>query len=320
MTARTHDLHLPAGSSGSAPYEVDVDPARAGWTYCGLRVLALDHGHRADLRTDGNELLVVPLSGGCTVVVDDVTYELRGRESVFTGVSDTLYVPPGRAVELSSADGGRFALAAASTMRGSSAERGVAYRAAGDVPVELRGAGQASRQVNNFGTPGVLDAERLIVCEVLTPAGNWSSWPPHKHDEDREGESVLEEIYYFEVAGGPVPAEPGGPDRRGVAYQRVYGHAGADIDVLAEVRHGDVVLIPHGWHGPSMAAPGYDLYYLNVMAGPGARAWNICDDPAHAWVRAGWDAQLVDSRLPLTTAPTADTAPSSDTAAKGQPT
>ena len=116
----------------------------------------------------------------------------------------------------------------------------------------------------------------------------------HKHDEASETESVLEEIYYFEVADGPV-----GP---GIAYQRVYGHPGKEIDVLAEVRSGDVVLIPFGWHGPSIAVPGYDLYYLNVMAGPGdERAWRICDDPAHGWVRDTWTDQAVDPRLPFGT-------------------
>jgi 5-deoxy-glucuronate isomerase len=125
---------------------------------------------------------------------------------------------------------------------------------------------------------------------VITPGGNWSSYPPHKHDEDRPGtESVLEEIYYFEVRGDGA-----------MAYQRVYG----STDVLAEVRTGDVVLIPHGWHGPSMAVPGYDLYYLNVMAGPGAeRAWLICDDPAHTWIRRTWEGQPVDPRLPMGQAP-----------------
>ncbi len=102
---------------------------------------------------------------------------------------------------------------------------------------------------------------------------------------------MLEEIYYFEV------------DKGGPGYQRVYTSGpGREIDVCTEVRSGDTVLIPHGWHGPSMAAPGYDLYYLNVMAGPGAeRAWLICDDPAHAWVRGTWDDQEIDPRLPLTT-------------------
>jgi 5-deoxy-glucuronate isomerase len=165
-----------------------------------------------------------------------------------------------------------------------------------EVPVELRGAGVASREVRNFGTPDVLGADSIIACEVLTPAGNWSSWPPHKHDEDRPGtESQLEEIYYFETRA--IEEAPEGA--ASVGYQRVYGTAERPIDVLAEVRTGDVVLVPHGWHGPAIAAPDADLYYLNVMAGPGERAWLICDDPAHAWVRETWPAQDVDPRLPL---------------------
>ena len=163
---------------------------------------------------------------------------------------------------------------------------------AAEVPVELRGAGQASRQVNNVCTPASFPADKMIVVEVLTPGGNWSSYPPHKHDEAGPAESELEEIYYFEVS-----ATSG---TRGVGYQRVYGRPGRPVDVLAEVRTGDVVLVPHGWHGPSMAAPGYDLYYLNVMAGPGAeRAWLITDDPAHAWVRQTWTGTPVDDRLPF---------------------
>jgi 5-deoxy-glucuronate isomerase len=110
-------------------------------------------------------------------------------------------------------------------------------------------------------------------------------------------ESELEEIYFFEVRAERGAAE-GGADP--VAYQRVYGTDDRPIDVLEEVRTGDVILIPHGWHGPAMAPPGYDLYYLNVMAGPGEdRAWLICDDPSHAWVRGTWEGQPVDPRLPL---------------------
>ena len=119
--------------------------------------------------------------------------------------------------------------------------------------------GRRAGQVNNFCAPEAFLADRLIAVEVLTPSGNWSSYPPHKHDEQSADESRLEEIYYFEVARG------------GLAYQRVYSSGpGRDIDVCAEVGTGDVVLIPYGYHGPSMAAPGYDLYYLNVMGGPGS--------------------------------------------------
>ncbi|MEU6036488.1 5-deoxy-glucuronate isomerase [Actinomadura sp. NPDC047616] len=272
-----------------SPYLTEITPETAGWTYSGLRVVALPPGGGHALDTGEEEMLVLPLAGSCTVTVDSAVFELRGRRDVFSRVTDFAYAPRDARVTITSAAGGRFALPSARCAN----RLAPRYGPAEDVPVELRGAGQASRQVNNFCTPEAFEADRLIACEVLTPGGNWSSYPPHKHDEDRPGESVLEEIYYFEVAGGPA-----GP---GMGYQRVYGTPERPIDVLEEVRTGDAVLIPHGWHGPSMAVPGYDLYYLNVMAGPGPeRAWRICDDPAHAWVRDTWPGQPLDPRLPLT--------------------
>ncbi len=287
-TTVTHDLHLRAGSTATAQCALLVTPESAGWTYSGLVVVDLEAGGSTTWPTGPAETLVMSLSGSCTVTCEGETLTVEGRRDVFTGPSDFVYVPRDSEVEIRSASGGRFALPSAVC------ERRLPFRhqSADAVPVELRGAGTASRQVNNFCTPDAFEADALIACEVLTPAGNWSSYPPHKHDEASPSESVLEEIYYFEVADGPA-----GP---GVGYQRVYGHPGKDIDVLAEVRSGDVVLIPFGWHGPSMAAPGYDLYYLNVMAGPGdERAWRICDDPAHGWVRDTWAGQDVDPRLPF---------------------
>ena len=267
---------------------LEITPESAGWGYCGLRIIELSAGQSETFATEGSEYVVLSLSGSGEVTVDGQTYALEGRPDVFAGPSDVVYAPRDAELTITSGARGRFALASSRCDN----RLAPAYLPKADVPVEMRGAGQSSRQVNNFGIPGVLDADRLIACEVLTPGGNWSSWPPHKHDEERDGETVLEEIYYFEVADGPA-----GP---GIGFQRVYGHEGADIDVTAEIRSGDAVLIPHGWHGPSIAAPGYDLYYLNVMAGPGAeRAWLICDDPAHAWVRDTWADQTVDSRLPF---------------------
>ncbi len=175
--------------------------------------------------------------------------------------------------------------------------------AATDVPVELRGTGNCSRQVQNFGTADVFEADSLMAVEVITPGGNWSSYPAHKHDENTPVESALEEIYYFEIDSGRGPdvAPAGAPaDSRGFGYHRVYGTPDRPIEVLEEVRSGDVVLVPHGYHGPSVAAPGYHMYYLNVMAGPGEeRAWKIVDDPEHAWLRGTWEHQDVDPRLPL---------------------
>jgi len=269
-------LHLTAAALADRPWRARVTPEQAGWTHCGLRILDLPPGGSLAFSTAADEVVVLPLAGSCVVECDGERFELAGRPGVFAGVS----------ARVSSEAGGHFALPAARAGR----RLAPRYGPASGVPVELRGAGSCSRRVSNFCMPGAFPADRLIACEVITPAGNWSSYPPHKHDEERPGESVLEEIYYFEIAPGPA-----GP---GFGFQRVYGTPDRPLDLLAEVRAGDVVLIPHGWHGPSMAAPGYDMYYLNVMAGPGAeRAWLACDDPAHTWVRGTWRDQPADPRL-----------------------
>jgi 5-deoxy-glucuronate isomerase len=234
--------------------------------YAKLRIV--EDADRFD--TGGDEVIVLPLSGSCTVTVDGERFELQGRESVFDAVTDFVYAPREAHVEI--AGEGRFALPAAPASRRLPAR----YGPAEDVPVELRGAGNASRQVNNFASVEAFACDTLIAVEVLTPNGNWSSYPPHRHDD-------LEEIYYYEVSGG------------GFAYQRVYD----GMDLLAEVRSGDRIDLPRGYHGPSMAAPGYDLYYLNVMAGT-VREWNFVDDPDHAWIRDSWAEQELDPRLPMT--------------------
>jgi 5-deoxy-glucuronate isomerase len=293
---------LRCGETADGPFSLVITPESAGWGFSSLRVLELPAGGSATFGTGQDEMVVLPLAGACAVECDGERFELTGRESVFSRVTDFAYVPRDAEVTVSTQRGGRFALPAARAGRRLPAR----YGPAEGVHVELRGARQASRQVNNFCTPDAFEADKLIAVEVLTPAANWSSYPPHKHDEQRDGEAQLEEVYYFEVsptgsAGSDDPT--GSDDRAGIGYQRVYTSGpGREIDVCAEVRTGDAVLIPHGWHGPSMAAPGYDLYYLNVMAGPSPdRAWLICDDPAHAWVRGTWDGQEVDPRLPLTT-------------------
>jgi 5-deoxy-glucuronate isomerase len=289
MTATTESLHLPAGTAAAGPYALEVTPESAGWGHSGLRVLDLAPDGSHTLDTGPDEIVVVPLEGGLVVECEGEEIALTGRDSVFAGPTDFAYLPVGATATLRSQGGGRFALCSARARR----RLPVRYGPAGGVPVELRGAGRCSRQVNNFATAGVFEADSVIACEVITPAGNWSSYPPHKHDETSDVETELEEIYYFEVSPGPQ-GQPG------LAYQRVYGSPERPIDVLAEVRDRDVVLIPHGWHGPAIAAPGHDLYYLNVMAGPGdERAWRIVDDPAHAWIRDTWAAEDVDPRLPL---------------------
>jgi len=283
-----HNLHLPAGTAGNVTFDVVVTPDTAGWGHSGLRVLTLPAGGAHTIDTGPDEVLVVPLAGSCRVQVGEQTHELAGRGSVFHGPSDFAYVGRRSIAAVDSDAGGRFALCSARA----GSDLPFRYGPAADVPVELRGAGQCSRQVHNFGTVGVFEAAAIIACEVITPGGNWSSYPPHKHDRTSAEESQLEEIYYFEIADGPA-----GP---GFGYHRGYGTAERPLDLLVQVGTGDVVLVPHGWHGPSIAAPGYAMYYLNVMAGPGAeRAWRIVDDPSHAWIRDTWAGQDVDARLPV---------------------
>ncbi len=301
----------PAGSSSDPDWDVRVLPGDPGWAHTGLLVATLAPGESREISTHGWEVIVVPLSGGVRVEASDAAgiehqVDLAGRASVFAGATDVAYVPRESTLRVIGTAGvdanssgqptSKVALALAVASKSPQAKpfRHVSRQ---DVPVELRGAGIASREVRNFGVPAVLDADAIIACEVITPAGNWSSYPPHKHDEDRPGiETNLEEIYYFLTQPeGSAPEEAAA-----FGYQRVYGADDREIDVLAEVRNDDVVLVPHGWHGPAMAPPGYHLYYLNVMAGPGPeRAWLICDDPAHAWVRQTWPDQQIDPRLPL---------------------
>lgn len=285
-----------AGTATGTGWDVDITDGIPGWAHTGLLIATLAAGEERVIDLGAREAIVIPLAGGVHVraeragVVDQA--ELAGRESVWAGASDAAYVPTGSILTLTGTGPARIAICLAADATAAPAPP-FRHLPASEVPVELRGAGIASRQVRNFGVPGVLDANRMIACEVITRAGNWSSWPPHKHDTERPGvESELEEIYYFQTRS----TEARGTDP--IGYQRVYGAADRPIDVLAEVRTDDVVLVPHGWHGPAVAAPDADLYYLNVMAGPGPeRAWLICDDPAHAWVRETWATQPADPRL-----------------------
>ncbi len=264
----SNDLYLAKGATTGAEYAVDIDPKRAGWTYSSLRIVELEPGGTHAFDAGDSEWIVVPLQGGCTVQTEGSEFQLLGRESVFSGVTDFAYVPRDARAQIASGAGGRFALAGAKCERRLPAR----YGPAPEVPQEQRGSGNCTRHVRNFASADAFDCDKLIAVEVITPGGNWSSYPPHKHDEHRPGEEAeLEEIYYFEIDGP-----------NGFGYQRVSPSREGGSDVLAEVRSGDAVLVPDGWHGPSIAQPGHDMYYLNVMAGPGeTREWRICFHPDH---------------------------------------
>ncbi len=279
-------------------WESIVDPTSTGLAHTGLRIAELNPGDALTLSVAGEERLVVPLAGSFTVKRaengNSTTTELTGRASVFAGRTDVLYLSC--AAEAVITGSGRVAVASSPTTEVHPSH----HLAAADVPVELRGGGPASREVHDLCTPAVLAAARMIVCEVVTPSGNWSSYPPHKHDSHRPGaESSLEEIYYFEAA--PVSGAERVAGGAAFGSFATYASDERDIAIAELVRSGDIALEPYGYHGPAAAAPGYDLYYLNVMAGPDPeRLWLIADDPDHEWVRRTWPAAGIDPRLPFT--------------------
>jgi 5-deoxy-glucuronate isomerase len=298
--------HVP--SDGADGTIIDITPDDAGWDWSGISVVTLAPGAPRVLHTEQVEMFVLPLSGGLHINVKDQhdttlgDWDLQGRTSVFARVTDFGYVGRDSVLTLTSVEGAQVALPSARCER----HRPPAYGPADAVPVEVRGAGNATRQVNNFGVPGVWDhAEKLIACELITPPGNWSSYPPHKHDASNPCPVVNEEIYYYRIGG----VDQVTPSRDGFGYHRTYTgpeHEAAGLeplDELLEVRDHDTVLVPHGYHGPCIAAPGYPMYYLNVMAGPADdRALAFCDDPIHTWVRGSWTSTDTDPRCPVTSA------------------
>jgi 5-deoxy-glucuronate isomerase len=234
---------------------VKVTPESAGWEYVGFEVLKLGSGQTVGRRAEGEEVCLVPLSGTSIVSAGDERWEIGGRENVFDGPPSALYLPPGTDYSIESVTDLEIAVTSAPAERG--AEPLLIMPE--DIEVEVRGSGNMEREVR----PILMEdrpAERLLVVEVLTPNGHWSSYPPHKHDQDDPPrERYLEETYYHKLR-----------PERGFALQRVYTEDGS-LDESLTFHDGDVVLVPKGYHVVS-APPGYDLYYLNVMAGP-VREW-----------------------------------------------
>ena len=300
-------LHHPAGTLATDGYDIVLTPQTAGWRYTGLITLRLRAGESRTIDLDGFEAAVIPLAArGVEITVAHprvagASFTLTGRAGVFAGITDWAYAPAGSSLTVTATTDAELAIATALAAE----DHPVEHVPSSAYPVVARGAGPASRQINLQGHPDAFaGAHRLVWCEVLTPDGNWSSYPPHRHDGLADCPYENEEIYYFRIgeldaAGAPAPH---GSDR-GFGIHRTYTDASVDpgppIDATVEVRDGDVFLVPRGYHGPSIAAPGYPMYYLNVLAGPGPRTLGFCDDPAHAAIRASWDAMPLDPRVPM---------------------
>ena len=242
-----------------------VTPESAGWRYVGFEVLALDADARAERDTGDRELCVVVIDGIMDVSSEHGEWRgLGGRTDPWSGLPDAAYLPPGTRVTLEGA--GEVALCWAPAPGGGAAPR---VLPGSEIDVETRGHGSLERKIHPILMDG-LEAESLLVVEVITPAGHWSSYPPHKHDcDDPPTETLLEEVYYHRVS----PA-------RGFGLQRVYTDD-RTLDETFAFDDRDCVLVPRGYHTVS-APPGYLVYYLNVMAGP-TRLWAVANDPDHEW-------------------------------------
>jgi len=246
---------------------LDITPQNAGWTYVGFRVHRLMPGMRITGLEEKREACLIVLTGTADVIAATERFEaIGGRKTLFDDMSPAaVLVPPST----------RYTVIARSTVElavcTAPAKGGVIrYIAPQSIGREKRGTGTNTRFVRNV-LPETEPAESLLIAEVITPAGHWSSYPPHKHDTDAlPTQSALEETYYHRLN-----------PRQGFAFQRVYTDD-RSIDETICVEDGDVVLVPRGYH-PVGAPHGYDLYYLNVMAGP-KRTWLIANDPAHDWM------------------------------------
>jgi len=254
-------------TSGPEVPIVSIGPDDAGWQYISFRVWRLAPGDIIQDASEGEEIGLVVLGGTVSVESSEGRWERIGeRPDVFEGKPYVLYLPPGIEYRLTADSTCEIARA------GALAELGAAARliAPGDIAEEVRGAGNAQRFVRPL-LPAEQPAERLILSETIVPSGNWSSYPPHKHDiDDPPRETYLEETYYHRFQ----PAQ-------GFGFQRVYS-ADRSLDEALVVHDGTLVLVPQGYH-PTAVAPGYSQYYLNVMAGP-IREWRFTSDPDHEWV------------------------------------
>jgi 5-deoxy-glucuronate isomerase len=259
-------VRRPDRPAGDGPVAI-VTPESAGWSYVGFEVYELRRGEAIKQSTGAREVCVVMLAGQADIAAGAQSWRGVGsRPNVFEGTPDAVYAPPGQPLEITgSSEACEVALCWAPAAKGSGA---VLLPAAGVRPFK-RGSGRTERTIHNILMED-RPAESLLVTEVLTPAGNWSSYPPHKHDtDDPPKETYLEETYYHRMA------RP-----QGFAVQLIYTDDRV-LDEAIQVRDGDVVLVPRGYH-PVAAGPGYDLYYLNVMAGP-RRRWLVTTDPDHRW-------------------------------------
>lgn len=291
------NLLIRSAASPDPDLLVEVTPELAGWDTIHFQARRLVGGGSWSFETGENELALVVLSGRLSVNSSRGCWENIGqRESVFTGLPYALYLPPRTSFSVTAAIESEFAITWVHVDPSAQAEHPARLVTPADIGIEIRGGDHATRQINRILPPG-FPCSRLVVVEVYTPGGNWSSYPPHKHDVHRMDaggtilEADLDEIYYYKI------------DRpEGYAIQRVYTdtssplhQAGLAVDALLMPRDNDVALVPEGYH-PVSSPPGYTTYYLNVLAGS-AQSLAATDDPNFTWVKGTYRA--LDPRVPI---------------------
>ena len=259
---------------------LEVTPETGGLDYITFVVRRIEQGGTWRGMTDGQECCLVLLTGFCTVTWDDgARCELGPRAGVFASYPHALYLPSGHHFSLRAQT--RTEIAECRALSDKKLEPRLIRPE--DCGYEIRGGGNATRQIVDI-VPPTFPADRLLICEVFTPAGNWSSYPPHKHDVDNPPHEVdLEETYYFRMR-----------DPHGFGFQRLYTADGR-VDEALTVADGDLVLVREGYH-PFVTAFGHDAYYLNVLAGT-RRSMAASDDPRYGEVRKAWPPP--DPRMPM---------------------
>jgi 5-deoxy-glucuronate isomerase len=286
MTYTASNLLIKSQDRGETGVFARVRPEEAGWQYLNMAAMRLNKGQTYQGSTGEHEHVTVILGGRCTIRTSAGDFANLGRRpDVFSGMPWALYLPRRTTFEIEAlADHLEFASCWVPTDQDHPAR----LVTPADSAVEIRGGGNATRQINSILPPG-FDCHRLVCVEVYTPPGNWSSYPPHKHDVHRTGadgkliEADLEEIYFYKIDK---------PD--GYAYQRIYNDD-RSIDALVMAQNHDTVLVPEGYH-PVVSAHGYTTYYLNFLAGT-AQSLASADDPTYAWIKDTWTAK--DPRVPV---------------------
>jgi 5-deoxy-glucuronate isomerase len=284
MVSSENLLVRPRVTNGGFGEAISFTPGAVGWDHLGFRSLKLRRGETVVSNTNNTEIAIIVLGGECSVTSPAGQWSRFGRrKNVFEGLAYALYLPIRTEYTLTAETDADVAICSCP------AEKRFPARliTPADVKVDTRGGGNATRQICSILGPDDA-ADRLIIIEVYTPAGNWSSFPPHKHDVHAPPAEVdLEEIYYYRI------------DRpEGYAIQRIYSYDGTR-DATLTVRDGELVLIPDGYH-PVVAAHGYNVYYLNALAGS-ARSLAASLDPNYSWVTSTWSEK--DPRVPLVLEP-----------------